>query len=53
MSALLRVFPAAPTIPVLAAHVAAGAAVYFAALALLYAPTLMRMLRSRPQHSGA
>lgn len=53
MSALLRIFPAAPTIAVLAAHVAAGAAAYFAALAVLYAPTLVRMLRARPQHSGA
>jgi peptidoglycan biosynthesis protein MviN/MurJ (putative lipid II flippase) len=53
MSALLRIFPTAPTIPILAVHIAAGAAVYFAALAVLYAPTLLRMLRPRPQHSGA
>jgi O-antigen/teichoic acid export membrane protein len=53
MAALLRIFPDARTIPVLAAHVAAGAATYFAALALLYAPSLVRMLRQRPQHSGA
>jgi O-antigen/teichoic acid export membrane protein len=53
MSALLRIFPAAPTIAVLVAHVAAGAAVYFAMLAVLYAPTLVRILRPRPQHSGA
>ena len=41
------------TFAVLAAHIAAGAAVYFAALALLYAPTLVRILRPRPQHSEA
>jgi O-antigen/teichoic acid export membrane protein len=53
MAALLRIFPEARTVAVLAAHVAAGVAVYFAALALLYAPTLVRLLRPRPQHSGA
>lgn len=53
MAALLRHFPQAPTITVLAAHIAAGAAAYFAALAVLYAPALVRMLRPRPQHSGA
>ena len=53
MSALLRVFPEARTTTVLAAHVAAGAATYFAALALLYATSLLRILRPRPQHSGA
>jgi O-antigen/teichoic acid export membrane protein len=53
MAALLRIFPEARTIAVLAAHVAAGAAVYFGALAMLYAPTLVRILRPRPQHSEA
>ena len=53
MAALLRIFPEARTITVMAAHVAAGAAVYFGALALLYAPSLLRMFRPRPQHSGA
>jgi O-antigen/teichoic acid export membrane protein len=51
MSALLRIFPEARSITVLAGHVAAGAAIYFAALALLYAPSLLRILR--PQTSGA
>jgi hypothetical protein len=37
----------------LAAHIAAGAAVYLTMLALLYAPSLLKMLRARPQHSGA
>ena len=53
MAALLRIFPEARTIAGLAAHVTAGAAAYFATLALLYAPTLLRMLRPRPQHSEA
>ncbi|XSC44912.1 polysaccharide biosynthesis C-terminal domain-containing protein [Bradyrhizobium sp. RDT10] len=53
MAALLRIFPEARTIAVLAAHVAAGVAAYFGVLALLYAPTLLRILRPRPQHSGA
>jgi O-antigen/teichoic acid export membrane protein len=53
MAALLRIFPEARTIAVLAAHVMAGAAAYFAVLALLYSPTLLRMLRQPPQHSGA
>ncbi|OCK61883.1 lipopolysaccharide biosynthesis protein [Bradyrhizobium sp. LMTR 3] len=53
MAGVLRIFPEARTIPILGAHIAAGAATYFAALALLYAPSLVRMLRPRPQHSGA
>jgi peptidoglycan biosynthesis protein MviN/MurJ (putative lipid II flippase) len=53
MAALLRIFPEARTLAGFAAHVAAGAAVYFGALALLYAPSLVRILRPRPQHSGA
>ena len=51
MSALLRIFPEARTITALVGHVAAGAATYFATLALLYAPSLLRMFR--PQTSGA
>ncbi|MGQ0684183.1 lipopolysaccharide biosynthesis protein [Bradyrhizobium sp.] len=53
MAALLRMFPEAKSLLALAAHVAAGAAAYFAMLALLYAPSLLRTLRPRPQHSGA
>jgi O-antigen/teichoic acid export membrane protein len=53
MAALLRIFPEARTIAALVAHITAGAAAYFGALALLYAPSLLRMLRPRPQHSGA
>jgi len=55
MIALLGIFPEAPRLIVLLEHIAAGAIAYLAALALLYAPSLFRMLRSRfrPQHSGA
>jgi O-antigen/teichoic acid export membrane protein len=53
MIALLRVFPEAPTFVVLVEHIAAGAATYLATLGLLYAPSLLRLIRSRPQHSGA
>jgi hypothetical protein len=53
MAALLRSFPEATKFIVLAGHIAAGAGVYIATLALLYAPTLLKMLRPRPQHSGA
>ena len=53
MAALLRIFPEAPTFVILVAHIAAGGAAYLATLALLYAPSLFKMLRSRPQHSGA
>jgi hypothetical protein len=53
MAALLREFPEAGNTVMLAAHIAAGAAVYLTILALLYAPSLLRMLRARPQHSGA
>jgi Polysaccharide biosynthesis C-terminal domain len=53
MAALLRMFPEAPTAILLAAHIGAGAAAYLATLAVLYAPSLFRLLRARPQHSEA
>ncbi|WP_454625472.1 lipopolysaccharide biosynthesis protein [Bradyrhizobium cenepequi] len=53
MAALLRVFPEAGNSVMLAGHIAAGAAVYLTMLALLYAPSLFKLLRARPQHSGA
>ncbi|MDI4234924.1 oligosaccharide flippase family protein [Bradyrhizobium sp. Arg237L] len=53
MAALLREFPEAENAIKLAAHIAAGAAVYLTMLALLYTPSLLKMLRARPQHSGA
>jgi O-antigen/teichoic acid export membrane protein len=53
MAALLRIFPEAPTFVILVVHIAAGGAAYLATLALLYAPSLFKMLRSRPQPSGA
>ena len=53
MAALLWIFPEAPAFVILVAHITAGAAVYVAALALLYASSLFKILRSNPQHSGA
>jgi O-antigen/teichoic acid export membrane protein len=52
MAALLRTFPEASRFIVLAGHIAAGAGIYIATLALLYAPALLKFLRPRPQHSG-
>ncbi|MBR1119979.1 oligosaccharide flippase family protein [Bradyrhizobium lablabi] len=51
MAGLLRLFPEAPTLMHLAAHIGAGAAAYLATLAVLYAPSLFRLLRSRPQQA--
>jgi O-antigen/teichoic acid export membrane protein len=53
MAALLRKFSEAPTATFLVAHIGAGAAVYLATLTVLYAPSLFRALRARPQHSEA
>jgi peptidoglycan biosynthesis protein MviN/MurJ (putative lipid II flippase) len=53
MAALLRIFSEAPTAIFLVGHIGAGAAAYLATLAVLYAPSLFRMLRARPQHSEA
>jgi len=46
MAAALHAMAAAPGAIALAGHIAAGAAVYLATLALLYAPLLVRMLRA-------
>jgi len=51
MASLLNLFPEAPTLGHLAAHIGAGAAAYLATLALLYAPSLFRMFRARPQQA--
>lgn len=53
MAAALHAMAAAPGAMALAGHIAAGAAVYLAALALLYAPLLVRMLRPRPPAAAA
>jgi len=53
MVALLRIFPEAPTVMLLVTHIGAGAGVYLATLAVLYARSLLQILRSRPQHSEA
>jgi O-antigen/teichoic acid export membrane protein len=52
MGCLLRLMPEARNIAIMAAHTATGAASYIAILGLLYAPTLFRMFRARPQQSG-
>ncbi|MDB5610961.1 MAG: polysaccharide biosynthesis protein [Bradyrhizobium sp.] len=51
MAALLNHFPEAPSNIALAGHVVAGAAVYIALLALLYATSLLRMFRLYQQQS--
>jgi O-antigen/teichoic acid export membrane protein len=51
MAWLLRHFPEGPTLLHLAAHVGAGAGAYLATLALLYAPSLFRLFRPRPQQA--
>jgi O-antigen/teichoic acid export membrane protein len=51
MAALLSRLPEAPSLFALAGHIAAGAAAYIALLALLYAPSLLRMFRLRQQRS--
>jgi hypothetical protein len=51
MAALLSNLPEAPSLAVLAIHIAAGAAVYIGLLVLLYAGTLLRMFRLRQQQS--
>ena len=52
MAGLLKLFPEAPNFMHLAAHVGAGVAAYLAAIALLYAPSLFRMFRPRPQQAA-
>ena len=51
MAALLSNLPEAPSLMVLAGHIAAGAALYIALLVLLYATSLLRMLRLHRQQS--
>ncbi|WP_213774047.1 oligosaccharide flippase family protein [Bradyrhizobium sp. dw_78] len=51
MAALLNILPEAPSLMFLAAHIAAGAAMYIATLALFYAPSLFRIWRVHQQHS--
>jgi O-antigen/teichoic acid export membrane protein len=51
MAALLGNLPEAPSLIALAGHVAAGAAAYVASLVMLYATTLLRLLRLYQQQS--
>lgn len=52
MAALLNALPPATSFIALAAHIAAGAALYPVVLAILYAPWLAKTIRLRIQHSG-
>jgi O-antigen/teichoic acid export membrane protein len=51
MAALLGHLPEAPSVIALAGHIATGAVIYIALLVLLYATSLLRMLRLRQQQS--
>ncbi len=51
MAMLLTRMPEAKSYTMLAAHIAAGAALYVVALAVLYGPTLLRMVRRQPRFS--
>src|SRR5437879_1149092 len=51
MAALLSNLPEAPSVIVLAGHIGAGAALYIALLVLLYATSVLRMLRLPQQQS--
>ena len=51
MAALLSNLPEAPSLIVLAGHIAAGATVYVAVLMLFYATSLFRMFRLHQQQS--
>ncbi len=51
MAMLLTRLPEAKSYAVLAVHIAAGATLYVAVLAILYGPTLLRMVRRQPRFS--
>lgn len=51
MAMLLTRLPEATSYAVLAAHIASGAAIYVVVLAILYGPTLLRMVRRQPRFS--
>lgn len=53
MGTVLRLMPEAANFVSLAAHIASGAAVYIALLALFYAPSMFKTIRTRPQQSGS
>jgi O-antigen/teichoic acid export membrane protein len=52
MVATLRVLTEATNYRAMAMHIIVGAAVYLATLAILYAPSLLKMLRPMPQQSS-
>jgi O-antigen/teichoic acid export membrane protein len=52
MGALLQTLPEAGNFIALATHIAGGACVYVITLAILYAPSIFRLLSARPQQTG-
>jgi hypothetical protein len=52
MGVLLNALPDAANFVALAAHIAAGAAIYMTTLAVLYMPSIFRLRRARLQQSG-
>ena len=52
MAGLLSILPQANNFVMLAAHIAAGAALYPVVLAVLYGPSLAKTIRLRVRHSG-
>lgn len=51
MGAVLRILPDAANFVVLTAHIAMGAATYITILAVLYAPSMLKLRRARPQQT--
>jgi hypothetical protein len=49
---LLRTLPEAGNFVALATHIASGACVYMIVLAILYAPSIFRLLGARPQQTS-
>ncbi|WP_424629919.1 lipopolysaccharide biosynthesis protein [Bradyrhizobium sp. SYSU BS000235] len=52
MGAVLQTLPEASNFVALATHIAGGACVYMITLAILYAPSILRLLSARPQQTG-
>lgn len=53
MGTALHAIPAATSAIALAMHIAAGAAVYMAVLAILYTPSILKVLRAKPTPAAA
>ncbi|MEH2512882.1 hypothetical protein V1291_004236 [Nitrobacteraceae bacterium AZCC 1564] len=52
MGGLLQTLPEAANFVALATHIAGGACVYMVVLAVLYAPSIFKLLSARPQQTG-